>query len=176
MFLLNSLKNITVTISDSINKVAKITAVIFLAVLVSIVLLQIVFRYILNLGLPWVDELSRFLNIWIGFLGASIGFKYGEHVGVAFFVEKLPEKKLRIFNFVTKLISLALFIFVIYYSFGFIVDSRSLTPAMNLSYKWPKSSLFIGFSIIGIHLVSFILTDIVDFMNGNFSIAKSNNS
>lgn len=174
--MISSLKNIAVSISDLINKLAKITVIIFLAVLVTIVLLQIVFRYILNLGLPWVDELSRFLNIWIGFLGASIGFKYGDHVGVAFFVEKLPEKGLRIFSFVTKIISLAIFIFVIYYSFGFILDSRSLTPAMNISYKWPKSSLFIGFSMIGIHLVSFILTDIVDFMNGNFSIEKANKS
>ena len=58
--------------------------------------LAIFLRYMPNLKtLPWVDEVLRYLNIWVVFLGASVAVKRGNHLNVDFFVEKLfPNKTL----------------------------------------------------------------------------------
>lgn len=52
--------------------------------------LAIFLRYMPNLrGLPWIDEVLRYLNIWVVFLGASVAIKHGSHLKVDFFIRKL---------------------------------------------------------------------------------------
>ena len=44
-------------------------------------------------GLPWIDEVLRYLNIWVVFLGASVAVKQGSHLSVDFFLRKLFSAK-----------------------------------------------------------------------------------
>lgn len=47
-------------------------------------------RYMPNLKtLPWIDEVLRYLNIWVVFLGSSVAVKQGNHLKVDFFLRKL---------------------------------------------------------------------------------------
>lgn len=51
--------------------------------------LAIFLRYTPNLrGLSWTDEVLRYLNIWVVFLGASVAIKNGNHLSVDFFIKK----------------------------------------------------------------------------------------
>jgi TRAP-type transport system small permease protein len=43
---------------------------------------NVVCRYFLNASLAWYEEVSRFLLIWIVFLGAVIAFIRGDHLGI----------------------------------------------------------------------------------------------
>jgi TRAP-type C4-dicarboxylate transport system permease small subunit len=43
---------------------------------------NVVCRYFLNASLAWYEEVSRFLLIWIVFLGAVIAFIKGDHLGI----------------------------------------------------------------------------------------------
>jgi TRAP-type C4-dicarboxylate transport system permease small subunit len=47
-----------------------ITGALFIVVGLSI-FLQILFRYVLSIGLNWVDEFSRYGLVWIIFLGGA---------------------------------------------------------------------------------------------------------
>ncbi len=79
-------------LSDAVNWVAEKVCTLFIGLVVVITLIAVFYRYVLNVGLPWPEELSRCMNIWVTFLGASIGFKYSDHVGVEFFTNLLPRK------------------------------------------------------------------------------------
>lgn len=57
---------------------------------VSIVLLAVFFRYVLNHSLFWSDELVRYLFVWFTLIGASVTLREREHIRVEYFVEKLP--------------------------------------------------------------------------------------
>jgi TRAP-type C4-dicarboxylate transport system permease small subunit len=140
--------------------------------LVVLVLVTVFFRYVLGMGIGWSDELARYINIWVALFGASIAFKYGDHVGIEFFRNFLPDKALRLFKF---FINLLIFIFMIiaeYYFYRYFLKSRALTPAMQIPYRWIQISLFVGFAIMLIHLLSFLLTDIDDFLSGDFSVSR----
>ncbi len=51
--------------------------------------LDIFLRYATNMGsLKWTDEILRYLNIWVVFLGAAVGVKRGVHMNVEFFLQK----------------------------------------------------------------------------------------
>ncbi|MCG8515730.1 MAG: TRAP transporter small permease [Halanaerobiales bacterium] len=168
--MITSLKNITLLLSDFIDKICKGLTILIVGILVFIVLLQVVFRYILNMGLPWVDELSRYINLWVAFLGASIGFKYSEHVGISFFTNYLPKQVFRIFKLLTNILMMIFLCVAFYYSYNFVATSRSITPAMQISFKWPKASLFVGLGIMIIHLLSFIFKDLDDYTKDKLSV------
>ena len=44
-------------------------------------------------GLPWTDEVLRYLNIWVVFLGASVAVKQDSHLSIDFFLRKLFSPK-----------------------------------------------------------------------------------
>ncbi len=139
----------------------------FLTVLV---LVTVFFRYVFGIGIGWSDELARYVNVWMALFGASVAFKYGEHVGIEFFRNFLPDKALRIFKFLVNLVMLVLLCIAEYYCFQYFMKSRAVTPAMQIPYNWIQSSLFVGLAIMTIHLLSFIFADVDDFLSGNFSV------
>lgn len=51
---------------------------------------NVVCRYFLDASLAWYEEVSRFLLIWIVFLGAVIAYIRGDHLGIDVLVTFLP--------------------------------------------------------------------------------------
>lgn len=67
--------------------------VIFAIFLVLIVLVfsNVVARYLLNSGLPWAYETSRWLFVWMVFLGAVVGLVRSEHMATDMITSRLPK-------------------------------------------------------------------------------------
>lgn len=63
-------------------KVAKWLCIYLLAVMTAIVLTGVFFRYVLNNAIPWTEEVSKFLMIWMALMGAPVGLHMGTHVGI----------------------------------------------------------------------------------------------
>jgi TRAP-type C4-dicarboxylate transport system permease small subunit len=59
---------------------------LFAAVLV-LVNVQIVCRFVLSLSVPWTEEVSRLLFIWLAYIGAAIGLREGSLI----VIDTLPE-------------------------------------------------------------------------------------
>ena len=51
---------------------------------------NVVLRYAFNLGMTMSEELSRFLFVWLTFLGAIVAFREHGHLGVDMVVSRLP--------------------------------------------------------------------------------------
>ncbi len=63
---------------------------VMLASMVVIVFGNVIFRYFLNSAIAWSEEVSRFMLIWLSFLGAVIAFMKNEHLGLDLLVKYLP--------------------------------------------------------------------------------------
>lgn len=61
----------------------------FLAVMVVLVFGNVVLRYAFNSGLTISEELSRWLFVWVTFLGAIVAMKEGAHLGSDTLVSRL---------------------------------------------------------------------------------------
>ncbi|WP_438334329.1 TRAP transporter small permease subunit [Edwardsiella tarda] len=79
-----------------------------LALLSCIVFINVVLRYGFESSLLSVDELSRYLFVWLTFLGAIVAFMENRHVNVTFFIDKLSPPARRRLEIVTHLLMLAL--------------------------------------------------------------------
>ena len=60
------------------------------ALMATIVLGAVFFRYVLNNSLSWSDELVRYLFVWFSLVGSALVLREREHIRVEYFVEKLP--------------------------------------------------------------------------------------
>jgi TRAP-type C4-dicarboxylate transport system permease small subunit len=69
-------------INEFFVKVAKGLCIYLLAVMTAIVLTGVFFRYVLNNAIPWTEEVSKFLMIWMALMGAPVGLQMGTHVGI----------------------------------------------------------------------------------------------
>lgn len=72
-----------------------------------LVLVQIVLRYIFNAALPWVEEMTVFLMIWMAFMGAAVGVRRGTHVAMTMLVDRLPRGLARVLFYVSTLAMIA---------------------------------------------------------------------
>jgi TRAP-type transport system small permease protein len=71
-------------------RAVEVLLVLFLTLMVVMVFGNVVLRYGFNSGIISSEELSRFLFIWITFLGAIIAMREGTHLGLDSVVRALP--------------------------------------------------------------------------------------
>ena len=75
-----------------INLLVQYVVIAQFAVLVTVVAAAVFWRYVLNDSIVWAEELSRYLFVWISFLGGGLGVGTNIHVGVDSVVELLPAR------------------------------------------------------------------------------------
>ena len=61
-----------------------------LALLVVVLALQVIFRYVFQIGLTWSEEISRFAFVWFVYISASLAAQRGTHIRVTLFVNLIP--------------------------------------------------------------------------------------
>ncbi|KAB2966945.1 TRAP transporter small permease [Zoogloea sp.] len=76
-------------IVDGYFHLLKMLIALCLAVMVVLVFGNVVLRYAFNSGIPVSEELSRWLFVWLTFLGALVGMKEHGHLGVDSLVARL---------------------------------------------------------------------------------------
>lgn len=64
-------------IYDKFQKCIEYLDGILLSVMCGIIVIQVFFRYVVFHSLPWSEELSRYLYIWLVLLGVQFGIKEG---------------------------------------------------------------------------------------------------
>jgi len=110
-----------------------------LAALVLVLAAQIFFRYVLQIGLSWSEEISRFLFIWFVYISASLAAHRGSHIRVTLFARLLPVPDRYLFL-------LADAIWVVFNAF--VVIAGLLLVQRTLAYPVYSTSLFIPLAYI----------------------------
>ncbi|MFM8590781.1 MAG: TRAP transporter small permease [Limnohabitans sp.] len=61
-----------------------------------LVIVNVVSRYLCNHSLVWAEELSRYMMIWVGFLGSGLVLRIGAHIAVDVFQDLMPARIARL--------------------------------------------------------------------------------
>ena len=70
----------------------KVAIAICLAAMVVLVFGNVVLRYVFNSGIATSEELSRWLLVWLTFLGAIVALRQHAHLGVDTLIRMLPRR------------------------------------------------------------------------------------
>lgn len=108
-----------------------------LALMVVLVFGNVVMRYAFNSGFTMSEELSRWLFVWLIFLGAVVALRENAHLGTDMLVGRLGPKGKRVLMG----ISLVLMIYCLWLLFKgsydqFLVNVESESPVMEASMGW----------------------------------------
>lgn len=111
-----------------------ICAVLLGAMLV-VVFGQVLMRYVLRMPFSWGEELARFLQIWLTFMGASLAFLVGGHASIQMLLDRLPEKARRITRVGTALLAGLLFLILVVKGMRLVLFTWSdESPALSLPF------------------------------------------
>ncbi|AOF53863.1 C4-dicarboxylate ABC transporter permease [Rodentibacter caecimuris] len=77
-------------------KLLEILVVTILSIMSCLVFLNVILRYGFNSSINITEEVSRYLFVWLTFLGAILAFSENQHVSVTMLTERLSNKKRKI--------------------------------------------------------------------------------
>lgn len=92
-------------------------AALMLGVIFVVITIGVVARYLINMPIPWVEEISRFLFIWIGYLAGCQAFAQQRHMVLGVVFERLPVSVQRAISIVQAMLLQVLFVWMILPSF-----------------------------------------------------------
>ncbi|MDR1936060.1 MAG: TRAP transporter small permease [Candidatus Accumulibacter sp.] len=96
-------------LSQIVNRVLHAAIAICLSCMAVFVFSNVVLRYFFNEGLTWADEASRYLFIWLIFLGAIVASRENAHLGVDTLVSRLSlANKRRVFILTNTLLAITM--------------------------------------------------------------------
>ena len=75
---------------DRLVRLMSFVMVVFLAAMVVMVFGNVVLRYAFNSGITMSEELSRWLFVWMTFLGSLVALHHHAHLGTDTLVSRLP--------------------------------------------------------------------------------------
>ncbi|WP_243291801.1 TRAP transporter small permease [Bacillus sp. FJAT-47783] len=118
---------------DSLNNLIKWVLIILFFIMVIAVFLQVLFRFVLDQPLAWTEELSRYLLVWITFLGAGYAMSVKAHPSIEIVFERGNKLVKRIMIVVSSALIIFFFWHIVTNSFEFIERSMMQTsPSLQL--------------------------------------------
>lgn len=102
-----------------------------------ILIMQIFSRQILDRPLMWSEELARFIFIYVGMLGVSIGIRNQQHIFIDFLYNKFPKNMQKSVFTIIQFIIMSSIIFFLYFGiFLFKKKAEIEIVTLGISMKW----------------------------------------
>jgi TRAP-type C4-dicarboxylate transport system permease small subunit len=133
----------------------------FLVSMVSLVIVNVLLRFLFNYSITWAEEVSTICFVWSVCVGASAVYKHKMDIGIDVLVLKLP---LQGQHYVRLLVSFLLLLingYIFYMSIVFTsIAWVKPTAVLGVSSAVVNSALIVGFGMITLHTLRFIRDDI----------------
>ncbi|MBI4961977.1 MAG: TRAP transporter small permease [Desulfomonile tiedjei] len=142
----------------ALNSVEEWTLVLVLLGLAFLSFVQVFCRYVLQFSFTWMEELGRYLGVFIAFLGASLGVKYGSHFSMDLIYEKVSSDRFRHgLKVIINIASGLMFFVIAYYGWEQAMKLRRfgvLTSALEVPKYWAYLPIPFFSTIMGIRFIN----------------------
>ena len=148
-------------------RLLKVAIAICLAAMVVLVFTNVVLRYAFNSGIATSEELSRWLLVWLTFLGAIVALRQHAHLGVDTLVRALPPRG--------KLICFVLSYLLMLYVNGLLTLGSWKQAVLTFDDTAPASGISVGLFfyssglVFGVSAAVILLLDLVRVLSGSAS-------
>lgn len=117
-----------------LNKLEEFIIAILMLISSALVFINVILRQF-SMGVPWTEELIRYLIIWITFLGMSTCVREGTHISIDAIPEMLKGKAKRFLEGAVYLLCIVFSVLMTWYSYVFLdklSDAGQLSPALGV--------------------------------------------
>jgi len=134
----------------------------FMAAMAVLVFANVVSRYLLNASIIWVEEITRYMMVWVGFLGSGLVLRLGAHIGADALQDALPPRAAQMLRAAIVALLAATFAAMTWQGVryaAFAWDQE--TPVLNWSTGAIYLAIPIGSALMLVHLAFIARTYIV---------------
>jgi TRAP-type C4-dicarboxylate transport system permease small subunit len=147
----------------------KIVMAVLLAAMVVLVFGNVVLRYVFNSGIAISEELSRWLFVWMVFLGAIVGLREHAHLGVDSFVKLLSPTGRKICYALSHMLML--------YASVLLTEGSWKQTVLNWDTTAPASGLSVGLFyaaglVFGVASIPILLHDLYRLFSGQLATSE----
>lgn len=144
-------------VSDFIDRVCCNLIIIILALMVLLTSMQIVCRVFFS-ALSWSEELTRYLLVYLTFLGAGSVYKKNGHISVLVMQDLLPPKLRKFASIFVNVLCGVFFGIATFYGFKYMgLQGSQLSAALRIPMKYIYMSIPIGCSIMILYVINNII-------------------
>jgi C4-dicarboxylate transporter DctQ subunit len=151
-------------------KIEEFITSLLIFVIAVLTVLQVLFRYFLEIPFPWIEELTRYLMIYMIYIGAAIGVYKNDHFKIEILNMILNKNQIRLVNITHQLAIMAFVSVFAYVSLQFVISQNNfgqVAPALQISMSWPMGALVIGSLLMLIASIASIYKNIQIKKEGN---------
>lgn len=131
---------------------------ILTGLMVLFVFMNVVLRTCFNSGLTWSEELSRYLFVFVTYVGAISAMRVNGHLGVDTLISRVPRPLQMVMYVVSQLVIAALMCILVHGSGKMVLqNTESRTAALGISY----ALLYSAGIITGVSIAAMALANIV---------------
>ncbi|MCB2055982.1 MAG: TRAP transporter small permease [Geminicoccaceae bacterium] len=137
-------------LNDAILWVCRWAVILIVAALAVILGAGVFWRYVLNDAIAWSEEGSKYLMVWLAFLGAPIALRHNAHVNVDLLVALLPGRARQASHLLVAVIILATMGVLVWQGALFAAQgARQVASSFGMSMVWvygvvPAGALLMG--------------------------------
>ena len=144
-------------------KLLDAVSALFLLLMVVLVFGNVVLRYVFNSGLAVSEEVSRWLFVWITFLGAIVAMREHQHLGTDMLVSRLPPAGKK----ACLVLSLVLMLYVCWLLFSGSLQQTQINWDVTAPSSGASVAIFYATGIVfAISAAVFILIDLWRVLSG----------
>lgn len=143
--------------------VLKVSAALLLAAMVVLVFGNVVMRYVMNSGITISEELSRWIFVWMVFLGAVIGMKERAHIRLEAIVKRLNPRAQFFCDALSHVLMLIITALIIEGSWKQMVINANI---FSSSSGLPQSILYAAGVTFGVMTFLILMGDLIQILRG----------
>lgn len=119
-----------------LEKIENLVLSVLLFSILLLIIAQVYFRFFTESSLTWSEELSRFLAVWLVFLGSTVGIRRHLHIQIDLLYEKLSRKAGLVFHTIRSAIMLAFLSVIFMGSIAMLeIVSIQFSPGLGVQMK-----------------------------------------
>lgn len=139
----------------------EIVSAFFISITVSMVIVNVFFRYVLNRGIFWSEEVATISFVWSVFVGAAACHKHKMHISIDLFSKLAPKPLKRPVRMLAHLVMIVINTYIVYLSVVFVrASSIKPTAVLGISSSYVSSAVLVGFALMTIHSVGFLVEEL----------------
>ena len=139
------------TFDRALIRANRCVVIAILAAMASMVFANVALRFFTDGSILWVEEVSRYLMIWLTFLGAGLVLRYGGHIGIDTLQERLPRHAIPV-RAVIFVVMLGFFAVMLWLGIRYAAFTwAQTTPVMQIPIGAVYLAMPIGFALLIVH-------------------------
>ena len=141
------------TFDRGLLRVNRWVVIVILVAMALMVFANVALRFLTDQSILWVEEVSRYLMIWLTFLGAGLVLRYGGHIGIDTLQDAYPRQAPAI-RWVIFALLLGFFAFMVWIGSRYaMLTWGQTTPVLQIPVGIVYLAMPAGFALLIVHLL-----------------------